>query len=168
MRTVRLTSTIKAMRFLQITVKCIMRRRIYISGALTGADGNVSEENIASFRRAFLLLRGSTGFRIVSPIHVWVCRFPVLYRMMVRFWGKKMAYRLVLLYDLWLLSRCDNIYKIPGWRESKGASIESCVAYHYGIWPITHDLRDKIDKKLVKYMETWNQKNGKEVTDETE
>lgn len=144
-----------------------MRRRIYISGTLIDADGNVSEENIASFRRAFFLLRGSTVFRIVSPIHVWVFRYPVFYRMMLRFFGHKMAPRLVLLYDLWLLSRCDNIYKIPGWRESKGASIESCVAYHFGIWPIARDLRDKIDKKLVKYMETWNHKNVEDVKDET-
>lgn len=75
--------------------------------------------------------------------------------------GKEWAYRLVLLYDLWLLLRCDLIYKIPGWRESRGANIESCIAFHFRIWNIPTASRERIDKRLAKAMEKWRNKNVK-------
>ena len=65
---------------------------------------------------------------------------------------KLIGYRLTILYDLWRLSHCDMIYKIPGYKESKGAMIEGCWAYHFKIWQLPLPLRIKIDKKMAKYI----------------
>jgi hypothetical protein len=66
--------------------------------------------------------------------------------------GEAVAYRLVLLYDLWLLMRCNRIYKLEGWKESRGANIESCVAYHCSVFPIVKKMREKIDYRLAEDM----------------
>lgn len=141
-----------------------MNKRIYISGPLTDkATGRPSEENLEAFRKAFFLLRDNFTYHIVNPTHVWACRWPWIYRLMERVLGRQGAYKAVLIYDLWLLMRCDYIYKIPGWRESRGANIESCTAYHMGIWPIPKKVRDMIDVKLAKKMEKWKE-NRREKT----
>ena len=44
--------------------------------------------------------------------------------------------------------RCDMIYKIPGWQQSRGANIESCVAYHLNVWPVRKDTIKDIDMRL--------------------
>ena len=67
-------------------------------------------------------------------------RFPWLYRIV--------GYRLTLLYDLFQLTRCHRIYKMPGWKKSRGAQIESCVAYHFGQYTLTKPLRDIIDAAI--------------------
>ena len=128
------------------------KKRVYISGPMTDPQtGEVSVVNLQAFREAEKLLR-ERGYRcIVNPVNVWACRWPRLYRIV--------GYRLTLLYDLWLLTRCDLIYKIPGWEESRGANIESCVAYHFKIWPVPQSDIKKLDKKLAKLMEKWNNKN---------
>lgn len=100
------------------------------------------EQYLDIFRRAEQSLRSQGYTRVVNPIRVWACRWPWLYRLV--------GYRLTLLYDLLLLMRCDLIYKLPGWQQSKGANIESCVAYHFKIWPVPKDVVKKIDKRLEK------------------
>ena len=122
-------------------------KRVYISGGMTGIP---REQYIELFRRAEESLRAQGYRKIVNPIRVWACRWPWLYRIV--------GYRLTLLYDLWLLMRCDHIYKLPGWRDSKGANIESCVAYHFKIWPVPQSDIKKLDKQLAKLMEKWNTK----------
>ena len=109
------------------------------------------EQYIDLFTRAEQSLRHHGYHRIVNPIRVWACRWPWLYRFV--------GYRLTLLYDLWLLMRCDNIYKMPGWRDSKGANIESCVAFHFKIWPVPESQTKKLDKRLAKLQEKWNKNN---------
>ena len=90
-----------------------------------------------------------------------------MYRLLERVVGKEWAYRLVLLYDIILLLTCDRIYKIPGWRESRGANIESCFSYHFHIWFLPTEKRERIDKKLAKAMEKWRENNiQKELDDE--
>lgn len=121
--------------------------RVYISGPMSGLD---CELYLKMFRRAEQSLRSRGYTRIVNPIRVWACRWPWLYRII--------GYRLTLLYDLWLLMRCDQIYKLPGWRDSKGANIESCVAYHFKIWPVPQSDIKKLDKQLAKLMEKWRKK----------
>ena len=123
-------------------------KRVYISGGMTGIP---REQYIELFRRAEESLRAQGYHKIVNPIRVWACRWPWLY--------KVIGYRLTLLYDLWLLMRCDQIYKLPGWRDSKGANIESCVAYHFKIWPVPQSDIKKLDKQLAKLMDKWS--NGK-------
>ena len=135
------------------------QKKVYISGPMTDKEtGLVSEVNLQAFREAEKLLRERGYRRIVNPIRVWACRWPWLYRMMERVLGCDTAYYSTLLYDLWLLRRCDLIYKLPGWRDSKGANIESCVAYHFKILPVSNKDIEKIDKKLAKLMEKWNNK----------
>ena len=120
--------------------------------------GFVSEVNLQAFREAEKLLRERCYRHIVNPIRVWVCRWPWLYRIMERVVGCNTAYYLTLLYDLWLLRQCDMIYKLPGWRDSRGANIESCVAYHFKIWPVPQADIKELDKRLAKLMEKWNKK----------
>ena len=121
--------------------------KVYISGPMSGLD---RELYLKMFRRAEQSLRSQGYHKIVNPIRVWACRWPWLYKII--------GYRLTLLYDLWLLMQCDQIYKLPGWRDSKGANIESCVAYHFKIWPVPQSDIKKLDKKLAKLMEKWSKK----------
>lgn len=135
------------------------QNRVYISGPMTDKEtGFVSEVNLQAFREAEKLLRNQGYRNIVNPIRVWVCRWPWLYRIMERVVGCDTAYYSTLLYDLLLLRRCDLIYKLPGWRDSRGANIESCVAYHFKIWPVPQADIKKLDKQLAKLMEKWNKK----------
>jgi hypothetical protein len=118
-----------------------MSKRVYISGPMTGLS---REEYLARFAKAENLLR-QEGFTVVNPARLLPSRWPWLYRLM--------GYRLTLLYDLWRLSRCDLIYKIPGWKESHGANIESCWAYHQNICLLYTKTREKIDKKMAKFID---------------
>jgi hypothetical protein len=108
------------------------QKKVYISGPMSGLERGLYLE---MFRRAEQSLRDRGYQRIVNPIRVWACRCPWLYRIV--------GYRLTLLYDLWLLMRCDLIYKLPGWRDSRGANIESCVAYHFKIYPVPDNITKK-------------------------
>ena len=133
-------------------------KRIYISGPMSGVP---REQYLEMFRRAEQSLRDRGYSNIVNPIRVWACRWPWLYRLMERVLGCDTAYYSTLLYDLWLLRRCEMIYKLPGWQQSRGANIESCVAYHFKIWPVPKSDIAKLDKKLAKLMEKWNTKELK-------
>ena len=131
-------------------------QRVYISGPLTDAvTGMPSLENCIAFQKAVSLLRKEGYVRQVNPTRVWVCRWPRLYRILAWITSEHTAYLIVLLYDLWLMLHCDLIYKIPGWRESRGAQIESCIAYHFKVWTVPLKTRERIDKKLVKAMTKW-------------
>lgn len=122
--------------------------KVYISGPMSNLT---REQYMEIFRRAEQSLRSQGYHKIVNPIRVWACRWPWLYKIV--------GYRLTLLYDLWLLMRCDLIYKIPGWKESRGANIESCVAYHFKIWPVPDSQTKRLDKRLAKLQEKWNKNN---------
>lgn len=121
--------------------------KVYISGPMSNLS---REQYLEIFRRAEQSLRSQGYHKIVNPIRVWACRWPWLYKIV--------GYRLTLLYDLWLLMRCDLIYKIPGWKESRGANIESCVAFHFKIWPVPDSQTKKLDKRLGKLQDKWNKK----------
>ena len=124
-----------------------MKDKIYISGGMSDVP---REHYLARFALAEKLLRGAGYSRIVNPTRFWVCRFPWLYRTIERLLGKDRAYVAVLLYDLWQLSRCTRIYKIPTWKQSRGANIESCLAYHLKIWPPSKKVTDHCDKQIEK------------------
>lgn len=110
---------------------------VYISGPITGHS---REEYMRRFDVAEQTLR-SLGFtRIVNPTRLLHCRFPWISRLL--------GYRLTLFIDLWLLTRCQLIYKMPGWRTSRGAQIESCVAYHFGVWTVSKPIREQLDKAV--------------------
>ena len=137
-----------------------MSKRIYISGKISGL---CREEYTANFAKAEEMLK-KDGYRVVNPTRSILGRWPWLYRLV--------GYRLTLLYDLWLLLRCDYIYKLPGWRGSRGAQIESCVAYHMKIYTLPLKVRDAYDKKMAKAMaknhEEFSRKNLVIVKPETD
>lgn len=50
---------------------------------------------------------------------------------------------------------------MPRWQQSRGANIESCVAYHFKIWPVRQKVIEKLDKKMeniIKNNENQNEK----------
>ena len=112
--------------------------RVYISGPMSGIPRN---HYIERFQLVERLLRAEGYRKIVNPIRVWSCRFEWLYRIV--------GYRLTLLYDIWLLTRCQRIYKMPGWKDSHGAQIESCVAYNLDIFLLAKPVRNKINDEIV-------------------
>lgn len=113
--------------------------RIYISGPMSSLP---REQCIRRFMMAERVLR-RLGYRnICNPCRVWSCRWPWLYRII--------GYRLTLLYDLWLLTHCRFIYKMPGWRTSRGCQMESCVAFHFGIFTVSRTIREAIDNSISK------------------
>lgn len=114
------------------------KQRVYISGAMSGV---AREHYLARFDMAERILKNE-GWRVVNPARLAPCRWPWLYRLL--------GYRLTLLYDLWYLSRCTHIYKMPGWQQSRGANIESCWAYHFKIWPTGKKSRENIDRHISK------------------
>ena len=140
------------------------KHRVYISGPLTDPKtGKPSVENLTAFKWANSRLKKEGYVKTTNPTKVWVCRWPWMYRLLERLVGKEIAYRIVLLYDIILLLRCDIIYKIPGWQQSRGANIESCVAFHFGLWTLPTVVRERVDRKLAKDMDKWRKRQGGEV-----
>lgn len=136
-----------------------INQKVYISGPMTDPNtGRVPITNIVAFVRANTLLKKEGYMKTVSPTRVWVCKYPWMYKVLEWLFGKNGAYKLTLLYDIWLLLRCDLIYKIPGWKESRGANVESCVAYWFKVWCLPTIKRERVDRKLAKSMEKYLEK----------
>ena len=108
-----------------------MNEKVYISGKMTGLE---REEYRDRFREAERLIRAEGYHRIVNPIRVWTCRWKWLYKII--------GYRLTLLYDLWLVLRCDRIYMIPEWNDSRGAKIER----------LPQKVKDRLDAKMEQFI----------------
>ena len=130
------------------------KKRIYISGPISGLDRKEVENN---FSNVDLLLR-KNGFSTFNPTNVLVFKHPSIYRIMQRVLGPDLAYRLVLCYDLVLLSRSDALCLIDGWQQSRGARIEENFAFRVGI-PKTY-CYDPKEKKLTQRNEQ-SKKNRK-------
>ena len=112
------------------------RQRVYISGPITAATKEEQQQNVQAFHDCAALLKAQ-GCRAVNPARALPCRWGWLYRLMERWLGKELAYRAVIVYDLWLLSRSDAICLIDGWQQSRGARIEESFAFRTGI-PRSH------------------------------
>lgn len=121
----------------------IITDRIYISGPISGLT---REQYTERFDSAEQLLREAGYVNIVNPTKLLPARFPWLYKLL--------GYRLTLLYDLWKLTGCQRIYKLPDWRKSRGAQIESCVAYHFSIYTLARPIRDVIDEKMTELIKS--------------
>ena len=118
-----------------------MSKRVYISGQMTGL---LREEYLARFARAEELLM-QEGYEVANPTKFFICRHLWAYRII--------GYVCAQLYDLWRLNKCDMIYKIPGWKQSRGANIESCWAFHMGVYLLPPKTRASIDLKMAKFIE---------------
>lgn len=118
--------------------------RIYLSGAITDLE---TGEPMVGFARKFLRAESRLkrqGQRVVNP-----CRFLVAHRWVYRLLGltwrgwrprlsAKVAYRRVLVYDLWRLSHCDAICMLPGYYHSNGARAERKMAMALGM-PVMYE-----------------------------
>ena len=89
-----------------------MKRRIYLSGGMSGVERAVY---VRRFGEAEAILRRH-GYGCINPCRVWACRWPWIYRAMEWAMGKRLAYAVVLCYDLLLLmTRADGIAMLSGW-----------------------------------------------------
>ena len=97
------------------------KMKVYISGPITGHDRQQVMETFAQHEQALQ----SLGYKTVNPCRVCAFKYGWLYRMV--------GYRLTLLYDLWLLSRCDGIHVLPGSIKSRGCRIEQAWAENFNL-----------------------------------
>ena len=113
-------------------------KKVYISGPISGIE---RADYLERFAEAERLLR-EYGYNVVNPTRFLLCRWQWLYKII--------GYKLTLLYDLYRLMHCDLIYKMPTWKQSKGANIESCVAYNTEVFLIKKTYIEVIDYKIEK------------------
>ena len=118
-------------------------KKVYISGRISDLP---REQYMVYFQKVEELLKDD-GFSVVNPTKFWFSRW---YGKLERIVGGETAYRVTLLYDLLRLMKCDLIYKLPGWQQSRGANIESCVAYHMKVWPVSKKIVSRMDKAIEK------------------
>ena len=119
------------------------KRRIYLSGGMSGVE---RADYVRRFGEAERILRRH-GYGCINPCRVWACRFPWLYRLMECALGKRLAYAVVLCYDLLLLmTRADGIAMLPGWQASRGAQIENYVARHFPMMGISKAAAEEIER----------------------
>ena len=119
------------------------KRLIYLSGPMTGC---ARADYVRRFSEAEDILR-KHGYGVINPCRVWACRWPWIYSVMKRVLGKRLAYAVVLCYDLMLLmTRADGIAMLPGWRASRGANIENYVARHFPMMGISKAAAEEIER----------------------
>lgn len=125
------------------------KKKVYLSGKMKGLS---REEYMKIFHRAEMEMTHA-GYWVVSPIRFWPCKWKWVYPTMEKFLGVRLTYTIVLLYDLWRLSKCEYIYKIPGWNGSRGALTEGAWAFHSGIKLVPVKKRSSIDKRMAMFVE---------------
>ena len=119
------------------------KRHIYLSGKMSGLPRS---EYRRKFREAERILHRH-GYGVINPCNVWACRFPWIYKAMEFCLGHSKANALILAYDLLLLmTRADGIAMLPGWRASRGAQIENCVARHFPMMGISKAAAEDIER----------------------
>lgn len=119
------------------------KRKVYLSGGMSGVERAVY---VRRFREAERVLRRH-GYGCTNPCRVWACRWPWIYRAMEHVLGKRLAYAVVLCYDLLLLmTRADGIAMLPGLEQSRGARIENYTARHFPMMGISRDAREEIER----------------------
>lgn len=119
------------------------KRRIYLSGQMSGKERS---EYMRRFSEAEKILR-KHGYGVINPCNVWACRWPWIYKAMELALGKRLAYALILAYDLLLImTRADGIVMLPGWQASRGAQIENFVSMHFWMQGISKAVTEEIEK----------------------
>lgn len=97
----------------QPTAKHLKKKRVYISGPMTGLPGL----NFPAFNTEALRLEGM-GYDVVNPVDL--CVNPTSWEQCMRI-------------DLAALLTCDMIALLPGWQKSRGAHLEVNIAHQVGI-----------------------------------
>lgn len=114
------------------------KKRVYISGAISGMT---REEYMKHFADAEAHLK-RMGYNACNPTKALPSRFLWIYR--------TLGYNLTLVYDMFLLSRCDYIYMLDGWEQSNGARLENHAAVVFGIQEIfTHNFQFNEKQKVL-------------------
>jgi nucleoside 2-deoxyribosyltransferase len=88
--------------------------RIYLAGPMTGKP----DLNFPAFHHMAAQLR-SQGFEVVNPAEVNP--------------DQTMPWEECMRRDIAELVRCDYIYLLPGWEQSKGATLEHHIADRLGM-----------------------------------
>ena len=105
--------------------------KVYVAGPMTG----IPDHNFPAFRRAAELLR-EQGHEVVNPAEL---DDPTLTheQLAAKPWADYMRR------DIPLLLECDAIFMLPGWSNSKGASLELHIAQQLGmeVVHLKHELR---------------------------
>lgn len=91
---------------------------VYISGPITGQDLKAARKRF----RAWTTIIGLKGHTVVNP-------FDVAAYEEYKPWQRYMSECLEAL----LLCKCDCIFMLDGWKESRGARIELAVAKELGL-----------------------------------
>lgn len=86
---------------------------LYISGPITG----MPDLNFPAFHEAAAALRAA-GYTVTNPAELDAQDA-----------GKTLTWEQYMRRDIVALMACDGIAVLPGWRESKGASLETTIAY---------------------------------------
>lgn len=92
-----------------------MKKRIYISGAISGFD---IDERKKEFKRIEDILK-QKGFNVENPFDNGL--------------PDSMSYQDHMREDLKMLLKCDYIYLMDGWEKSNGAKLEQKIAFNCGI-----------------------------------
>jgi hypothetical protein len=101
---------------------------------------------VRRFREAEAILRRH-GYGCINPCRVWPCRFPWFYRLMNALLGRRLTYAVILAYDIILLmTRADGIAMLPGWEQSRGATIENYTARHFPMMGISKAVTEEIER----------------------
>ena len=93
-----------------------MKKVIYISGAISGLPREEYMKRFADAEQELI----KQGYKVLNPTKLLPSRHLWVYRLV--------GYKLTLLYDLWHLMKCNGIYMIDGWENSKGARLEMATA----------------------------------------
>lgn len=91
---------------------------IYVAGPMTG----LPELNFPAFHAAAAKLRAD-GHEVINPAEL--CP------------DKEMPWRECMKRDIAALVQCDAIYLLPGWENSKGATLEHHIADRLGLVVLT-------------------------------
>lgn len=101
-------------------IKNDVMKLVYISGKYRGASHNEVYENIQTARR--------------HAVTLWECGYAVICpHLNTQFMEGLCSEKKFLKGDLVILSKCDYIYMLPNWKDSKGARVEYKFAKDHGI-----------------------------------
>jgi hypothetical protein len=89
-------------------------KRIYVAGPMTG----IENLNFEAFNAEAARLR-AMGHQVVNPTEINP--------------DHAMTWRDCMRRDIAELVKCDTIRLLPGWTNSKGASLEAHIAHHLGM-----------------------------------
>jgi hypothetical protein len=89
---------------------------IYISGAISGLPRQEYIKRFADAEQELI----KQGYKVLNPTKLLPSRHLWVYGML--------GYKITLLYDIWHLMKCEGIYMIDGWENSKGARLEKATA----------------------------------------